>query len=60
VIKFVKNPDINIDQLMRAVATNPKEYRFTGAESIQVSRQMPEAEQRFALVKDVFKLISKK
>jgi transcription-repair coupling factor (superfamily II helicase) len=60
VIKFVKNPDINIDQLMRAVATNPKEYRFTGAESIQVSRQMPDAEQRFALVKDVFKLISKK
>jgi transcription-repair coupling factor (superfamily II helicase) len=60
VIKFVKNPDINIDQLMRAIATNPREYRFTGAESIQVSRQMPDAEQRFALVKDVFELISNK
>ncbi|MFT6032722.1 MAG: transcription-repair coupling factor (superfamily II helicase) [Arenicella sp.] len=58
VIKFVKNPNINIDQLMRAVASNPREYRFTGAESIQVSRQMPEAEQRFALIEDVFELIS--
>jgi transcription-repair coupling factor (superfamily II helicase) len=60
VVKFVKNPNINIDRLMRAVASNPREYRFTGAESIQVSRQMPEAEQRFALIEDVFELISNK
>jgi transcription-repair coupling factor (superfamily II helicase) len=60
VIKFVKNPDINIDQLMRAVASNPREYRFTGAESIQVSRKMPDVEQRFALIEDVFELISNK
>jgi len=58
VIKFIENPDINIDKLMRAVANNPREYRFTGAESIQVSRDMPEAEDRFTLIEDVFALIS--
>jgi hypothetical protein len=45
---------------MRAVASNPREYRFTGAESIQVSRKMPDVEQRFALIEDVFELISNK
>ena len=58
VIKFVENPDINIDQLMRAIASRPKEFRFTGAESIQVSRDMPEAEQRFKMIEDVLQLVS--
>ena len=58
VVKFVENPDINIDQLMRAVASNPKEYRFVGTESVQVSRQMPDAEQRFELIEDIFNLVS--
>lgn len=58
VIKFVENPDINIDQLMRAIASRPKEFRFTGAESVQVSRDMPEAEQRFEMVEDVLQLVS--
>jgi transcription-repair coupling factor (superfamily II helicase) len=57
VVKFVENPDINIDQLMRAVAANPREVKFTGAESIHVSRDMPEAADRFALIEDVFKIV---
>ena len=42
---------------MRAVASNPKEYRFSGAEAIQVSREMPEAEQRFEMINYVLELI---
>ena len=56
-IKFVKNPQINIDRLMRAIAGNPNEYRFSGAEAIQISREMPEAEQRFEMINYVFELI---
>jgi transcription-repair coupling factor (superfamily II helicase) len=56
-IKFVKDPNINIDQLMREIASNPLEYRFTGAESIQVIRKMPEAEDRFTLANEVITLI---
>ena len=43
---------------MRAIASRPKEFRFTGAESIQVSRDMPEAEQRFEMIEDVLQLVS--
>ena len=57
-IKFVQNPQINIDRLMRAIATNPKEYRFSGAEAVQITRNMPEAEQRFEMINYVFELIS--
>ena len=58
VIRFVENPNINIDRLMREIAGNPREYRFTGAESIQVSREMPETEQRFSLIEDVFAIVN--
>lgn len=57
VVKFVENPNINIEQLMRAVANSPNEYRFTGPESIQVSREMPDSDTRFELVEDVFGLV---
>ena len=57
-IKFVQNPNINIDQLMREIANNPLEYRFTGAESIQIIRQMPEPEHRFTLANEVLDLVS--
>ncbi len=58
VVKFVENPDINIDRLMREIASKPNEYRFTGAESIQVSRDMPDPAQRFAMVSEVLSLVS--
>ena len=58
VVKFVENPQINIDNMMRTIASNPKEYRFTGTESIQVSRDMPDASQRFELVHDVLHMVS--
>jgi len=57
VIKFVPNPDINIEKLMRAIATNPSEYRFAGTESLQVSRDMPEPEHRFDMINYVLELI---
>ena len=57
VVKFVKDPQINIDNLMRTIATNPKEYRFTGTESIQISRTMHEVEQRIQMVEDIFSIV---
>lgn len=58
VVKFVENPQINIDNMMRTIASRPKEYRFTGTESIQISRDMPEAQDRFNLVDDVITLVT--
>lgn len=57
-IRFVSNPNINIDKLMRTIASKPLEFRFTGAESIQITRKMPEREDRLALVEEVLELIS--
>lgn len=57
-IIFKKDPNINIDELMREIAKNPLEYRFTGAESIQVIREMPMPEDRFNLANEVLNLIS--
>ena len=56
-IKFVSNPNINIDKLMRAIASNPLEFRFVGAEAIQVMREMPSSTERFAMVNEVFDLV---
>jgi transcription-repair coupling factor (superfamily II helicase) len=57
-IKFIENPEINIDNLMRTIATNPLEYRFNGANSIQITRDMLDAAERFALLHEVFKIIA--
>jgi len=57
VVKFVENPQINIDNMMRTIASRPKEYKFTGTESIQIARDMPEAKDRFELVHDVIELV---
>lgn len=57
VIKFVPNPDINIDKLMRAIASNTREYSFAGADTVQVKREMPEAEHRFDMINYIMELI---
>ena len=57
-VKFVENPCISIDNLMRAIANNPKEYRFTGADSVQLTIDVPEAEQRFFMINQFFNLIA--
>ena len=57
-IKFIENPCISIDNLMRAIAGNPDEYRFTGTESVQLTIDVPEAEQRFFMLNKFFNLIS--
>ena len=56
-VKFRQNPRINFDNLMRTIASNPKEFRFSGTESIQMSRAMPEAAERFDLVNEVIELL---
>jgi len=56
-IKFATNPDINIDALMRKIASKPLEYRFTGAESIQITRDMHEEQDRFELVNEVLEIV---
>jgi len=58
-IRFITNPDINIDNLMRLVANNPLEFRFTGTETIQVSRDMLEPTERFSLVEELLTLVTK-
>lgn len=58
VVKFVENPDINFDRMMRTIASRPNEFRFSGTEAIQISREMPEALDRFELVKEVIELVS--
>ena len=57
-LKFLENPRINLDNLMRTVAAKPNEYRFSGAESIQISRAAPDAQQRFDLVEDTLELLA--
>jgi len=56
-VAFIENPDINIDSLMRTIAAKPLEYKFTGAESVQISRNMPDAADRFALVDELFAIL---
>ena len=56
-IKFVSNPDINIDALMRMIAKKPLEYRFVGTESIQISRDMQTEQHRFELVDEVLEIV---
>lgn len=58
VLKFVENPQINIDNMMRIIASKPKEYRFTGTESVQITREMPQASDRFELVYDVIDMVN--
>jgi len=57
VLKFHKNPNINVDGLMRAIAAQPQEYKFSGTETLQVSRSMPDAEHRIQMIEDVIELI---
>ncbi len=56
-ISFLENADINVDGLMRAVASNPHEYRFKGANKIQITRDMPKPSDRFQLATDLFTII---
>ena len=57
-VTFTKDPNINIDKLMQAIALKPQEFRFAGTDRIQISRDMPESEQRFNLVNELFQLFS--
>ena len=58
VIKFQQNPQINVDNLMRAIAEKPLEYKFSGAETVQISRSMPEADERIKMAAQVMDIIS--
>jgi transcription-repair coupling factor (superfamily II helicase) len=56
-VEFNSEPTINIDALMQHVAKHPREYRFAGTEKIHIQRDMPEAEDRFALAREFLELI---
>jgi len=58
VVKFANNPNINIDNLMRTIAGNPLEYRFSGADTVQITRAMPEDQQRFSMIEELLTIIS--
>ena len=57
-VVFFENPNINLDQLMREIANNPLEFRFTGAESMQIMRDMPIDSDRTNLVEEILGLVS--
>ena len=42
---------------MRAMANNPDQYRFNGAESVQINRDMQTPEERFIMINEFFALI---
>ena len=56
-IKFVSNPNINIDRLMRTIANAPQEFRFVGSEAIQVKRDMPNGTDRMAMLEQILEII---
>ena len=58
IVKFQPNPQINIDRLMRMIANSAGEYRFTGTESIQINRIMPNAEERIGMINELFMVIA--
>ena len=43
---------------MRTVAKSPREYRFIGPQGVQITRDMPTAEDRFKLANELFEIIS--
>lgn len=57
IVRFIDNPNINFEKLIRVIAQKPNEYRFAGGESLQITRDMPDAADRFALVNDITDLI---
>lgn len=57
-VEFISEPNINIDSLMRTVASNPKEYRFSGTEKIQIQRDLVEPTERFNLVNELLDIIA--
>jgi transcription-repair coupling factor (superfamily II helicase) len=57
IVKFQENPNINIDRLMKTIANKPQEFRFNGAESVQITRSMPESEHRIAMVEELLELV---
>lgn len=57
-IKFIENPNINIDNLMRTIASNPLAFKFNGASSVQITRDMETAEERFHLIDEFFAIIA--
>ena len=57
-IVFAENPDINLDALMHAIANNPQQFSLKDSQTLQIKRDLPEAEQRFELVKEIAKLLS--
>lgn len=57
-VTFANSPDINIERLMREVANKPLEFRFTGAESLRISRSMPERDDRLQLLSELIEIVS--
>ena len=57
-ITFAEQPNINMDALMHAIASNPQEFSLKDPQTIQIKRDMLEAEQRFNLVKELIALLT--
>lgn len=51
-IKFVPEPEINFDQLLRLVSTNSNLYRFSGSQNLTITSEMPEPADRFRVIEE--------
>ena len=49
-IKFVQEPRINFDRLLKLVSANPALYRFSGAQNLSVTQELADAPARFKAI----------
>lgn len=57
-VVFDKNPDINMEALLLAIANDPQQFSLKDPQTIQIKREMLGAEERFVMVKELIQLLS--
>jgi transcription-repair coupling factor (superfamily II helicase) len=57
-LKFTDEPDINVENLMRLIAQNPKMYSMNGPAMLQISMEMPTSNERFSMLDSVLSKLS--
>ncbi|MEO0368694.1 MAG: transcription-repair coupling factor [Pseudomonadota bacterium] len=57
-IKFIENPNIDFDKLMRLVASQPNKFRFKGTNSIAIDADLDSEPDRIKEVRDFLQILS--
>lgn len=53
-LKFRDNADINVDQLLRLLQSEPHHYRFNGQDSLTINKETEGLSQRIAILNQLF------